>query len=200
MVKRASITRVSVLLALLAITLQCTNITRVVTDAPREKPKDGMSYDSCRKEIASERSKLKQAFMSNKITEDSVAKAYTEMLLNRIIPYWYGTAWDFNGYTSKPGEGTVACGYFVSTTLQHSGMNLNRYRMAQKSAMDGALMIEPKDSLEIDHSSRDAFIADFKRKAEDGLYMVGLSFHVGYLYKSGGMVRFIHSSYLARFA
>lgn len=198
MMKSAGILRLSAFVAAVYLGLGYATISnRKGGTVIEQKPVSGVSYDSCKKDIISVRSKLKQAYTGKYITEDSLARTYTELLLNKIIPYWYGTVWDFNGYTAKPGEGAVACGYFVSTTLQHSGMNLNRYKMAQKSAMDGALMLESRDSLEIIRSSRDAFVANFKNRAKDGLYMVGLSFHVGYLYKSGETVKFIHSSYLS---
>ncbi len=163
---------------------------------PPKTPKAGISYDSARNYAAYTRKGLKLARDKKQLTDDSLAKVYTSIMVQQIIPYWYGTAWDFNGYTAKPGEGTVACGYFVSTTLQHSGIKLNRYKMAQKSSMDGALMLEPKDSLMIKYSTRDEFLPVFRAKCRDGLYMVGLSFHVGFLYKTGKEVYFIHSSYL----
>ena len=53
-------------------------------------------------------------------------------LSKKIFPSWYGTAWDFNGYTEKPLNGEIACGYFVTTTLKHIGFNLNRYKIAQQ--------------------------------------------------------------------
>mgnify|MGYP000011628429 CR=1 FL=1 len=163
---------------------------------PPANPAGGISYDSCKSYAGKMRLSLKSSLQAKTINEDSVARAYTGLMINHIIPHWYGTAWDFNGYTAIPGKGTVACGYFVSTTLLHSGMKLNRYKMAQKSSMDGALMLEPKDSLFIKYSDRDEFLKVFGQKFRDGLYMVGLSFHVGYLYKSGKSVFFIHSSYL----
>jgi hypothetical protein len=160
-------------------------------------PVPGVSYDSCKKDIKLVKKNIKEAYDKKLVKEDSLAKLYTQIMLDRIIPYWYGTAWDFNGYTAIPRQGVVACGYFVSTTLQHSGIKLNRYKMAQKSSMDGALMLEPKDSLFIKYSSREEFLPVFQQRCKDGLYMVGLSFHVGFLYKSGQEVYFIHSSYLS---
>ena len=120
----------------------------------------------------------------------------TNLLLEGIIPYWYGTAWDFNGYTAKPKQGVIACGYFVSTTMLHAGFNLNRYKMAQKASMEEALCLEPKDSLFIRYTSRDKFVKEFSSNAKDGIYLVGLSFHVGYLYKSANDLFFIHSNYI----
>ena len=155
------------------------------------------TYDSCKNYVQKAQARLKPAYAGKRISLDSIGKVHTDLMVQHIFPHWYGTAWDFNGYTDKPGEGTVACGYFVSTTLKHSGIKLNRYKMAQKSSMDGALMLEPKDSLLIVRGTVKAFLPVFEKKCKDGLYMVGLSFHVGFLYKSGSDVYFIHSSYLA---
>jgi len=36
-------------------------------------------------------------------------------LVEEIFPAWSGTPWDFNGISQTPGEGEIACGYFVSS-------------------------------------------------------------------------------------
>ncbi len=162
----------------------------------KTKPDSSKTYLGVKAGIEVQRQQLKKAYDLHTVTRDSVAKVFTQNMVNKIFPYWYGTQWDFNGYTATPGEGVVACGYFVSTTLLHNGVKLNRYKMAQKSAMDGALMLEPKDSLYIKRCSRDAFLPLFKGSQKDGLYMVGLTNHVGFLYKQGAKVYFIHSSYV----
>ncbi len=155
-----------------------------------------VSYDSSKNYVSKVKSNLKRAFEQKTIDIDSVSRAMTNLLLEGIIPYWYGTAWDFNGYTAKPKQGVIACGYFVSTTMLHAGFNLNRYKMAQKASMEEALCLEPKDSLFIRYTSRDKFVKEFSSNAKDGIYLVGLSFHVGYLYKSANDLFFIHSNYI----
>lgn len=168
----------------------------LAVDGPSLKPDSLISYDSVQRSILTVKRKLNESYKAKRIGLDSVSKVFTQSLVQQIFPYWYGTEWDFNGYTAIPKQGKVACGYFVSTTLKHAGVNLNRYKMAQKAAMDGALMLEKRDSLFIRRNSRDSFVAEFNRKHKDGLYMVGLSFHVGYLFKSGNELYFIHSSYM----
>ncbi|MES2618940.1 MAG: hypothetical protein V4613_13770 [Bacteroidota bacterium] len=163
---------------------------------PKTTPTNAINYDSAKAVIKQQRIKLKAGLDKKTIRYDSVGRAFTDYLVNDIFPYWYGTTWDFNGYTAIPQQGAIACGYFVSTTLLHNGVKLNRYKMAQKSSMDGALMLEPKDSLYIKRSSRDIFLSEFKKTHKNGLYMVGLSNHVGYLYKQDNAVYFIHSSYV----
>ncbi|WMJ72126.1 hypothetical protein RCC89_02925 [Cytophagaceae bacterium ABcell3] len=60
---------------------------------------------------------LKEKYDSGRISEDSVGRVFSDYLVNKLIPYWYGTKWDFEGHTDVPGKGEIACGYFVSTTL-----------------------------------------------------------------------------------
>ncbi len=166
-----------------------------IHNMPKSKP-DTISYDKMKLNINEERKQLQILRAARKCTLDSAAEIFTQRLVNGIMPYWYGTAWDYNGYSDVPGQGQIACGYLVSTTLKHAGISVNRYRMAQKSAMDGALMLEPKSQLDIEYTNRDSFITRFLRKKKDGLYMLGLSNHVGYLYKSNQEAYFIHSTYL----
>lgn len=73
----------------------------------------------------------------------------TEKLLNTIVPHWYGTKWDYNGHTNIPGEGLIACGYFVSTTMKHVGFNLNRFRLAQAYSLQAVKVLEPETYLDL---------------------------------------------------
>lgn len=116
-------------------------------------------------------------------------------LTENIFPAWYGTPWDFNGTSNRPGEGKIACGYFVSTTLKHIGFNINRFKLAQQPSQRIISTFVNKDSMDI--SSRRS-LAHVKRKlitSGDGIYIVGLDTHVGYLVVKDTRITFIHSSY-----
>lgn len=126
---------------------------------------------------------------------DSTMKVFTDLLLNKIIPYWYGTKWDFNGYTAIPNQGTVACGYFVSNTLKDMGLNLNRYKLAQQNPKYEAKSIAV-DSNNISHF-RENNIAEKLKELKNGVYFVGLDNHVGYIYVNNTKSYFIHSNYIA---
>jgi len=124
---------------------------------------------------------------------------FTEKLLNDIIPYWYGTVWDFNGYTNTPNEGVVACGYFVSTTLKHMGLNINRYKLAQQAGLYEAKSLQPNGNLLVYHITKkqsfDDIMDKIKKQLKEGLYFVGLSNHVGYLYVKNNEIYFLNSDY-----
>lgn len=131
---------------------------------------------------------------------DSIQQVFTKQLVNHIIPHWYGTKWDFNGYTATPKVGKIACGYFVSTTLLHMGVNINRYRMAQQSALSEIKTIQKNKPLHYtqqdDTLGYQKLIKQLKQDLKEGIYMVGLDFHVGYLYKRKNALYFIHSNYM----
>jgi len=114
------------------------------------------------------------------------------LALKQLWPAWYGTSWDFNGYTHKPRDGQIACGYFVSTTLRDAGMILNRYDLAKlySHAICSNICGEVQE-----YSLLDDAVAYIRSQPED-IYIVGLDSHVGFLIKENEEVFFVHSNYL----
>lgn len=128
---------------------------------------------------------------------DSTSLVFTKLLLNNILPHWYGTPWEFEGHTSIPNQGEIACGYFVSTTLNHMGLNLNRYHLARKGPLNEAKSIAIDSNLVIVFNSEESTIKDsFFTSFADGLYFVGLDSHVGFLYVHNNHAFFLHSNYI----
>jgi len=164
----------------------------------------GNHYNKTKAEIEQLRGELNKRYKT--ITDstekeqflDSTKIVFTNELLSKIIPYWYGTKWSFEGYTAIPNEGTIACGYFVSTTLRDMGLNINRYRLAQQGPEEEAasIAIDRSQMIVLDTISVDSNIASFPQNLKQGLYMVGLDFHVGYLYLKDDQSYFIHSNYI----
>ena len=65
---------------------------------------------------------------------DKIERHLVEMLTDSIFPFWIGTKWGFYGTTQVPGKGKIACGYFVSTTLEHAGFDIERIKLAQQAS------------------------------------------------------------------
>lgn len=135
----------------------------------------------------------------NNYSDDSTKHSTTANLLytsltDSIFPSWYGTKWDFNGISNTPGKGEIACGYFVSTTLKHAGFNLNRYKLAQQGATAIIKAIAGKTSIKT-YSDPELLINTLKNK-KNGLYALGLDYHVGFLAVYNHQVYFIHSDYI----
>ncbi len=161
------------------------------------------SYRNGKIKVEQERLWLKKKFLLLKDHEakasflDSVSNVFTDLLLNNIVPYWYGTPWGFEGHTAVPNQGEIACGYFVSTTLNHIGLNLNRYDLAKQWPLNEAksLAIDTNFVLTF-NSEKEVIKSEFFSLFSDGLYFIGLDSHVGYLYIYKGQVFFIHSNYI----
>ena len=160
-------------------------------------------YNNTKTEILSKKYSLKTKYLSTKnhlekksIFEEA-RKVMTRSLTEQIIPFWMGTKWTFEGHTETPQEGSVACGYFVSTTLNHTGFKLNRFKLAQKNPQDEAKTIQPNAKIDfLQDITVDQLKNHFIKNKKDGLYFIGLDFHVGYILKEKDQVFFIHSNYI----
>jgi len=152
------------------------------------------SYTSLKLEIG----RLKSSLNRQSLLEDSISSLFTHLLADKIIPHWLGTPWSFEGHTSIPGEGEIACGYFVSTTLKDVGFNLNRYTFAQHLPIHEAKTLAlGKPLLEINSNSTNERIAILSDTLKEGIYFIGFDqSHVGYIQKKGGELFVIHSNYI----
>lgn len=153
-------------------------------EAPAPDPKDYPAMLEC---VQNVRGTLKDS------TWQIASKEWTSLMADSIFPFWYGTEWDFNGTTNAPGSGYIACGYFVSTTLKHSGIELNRYKLAQKAASDIVQQTCLKSSAKW-HNSLD-HLETYLEEHGEGLYVLGLDYHVGFVLRENGKNYFIHSDY-----
>lgn len=110
-----------------------------------------------------------------------------------LFPYWYDTDWDFNGTTEVPGKGSIACGYFVTTVLRDAGANINRVKLACCASEEMIrTLVQEKHIQRFSNIPIEDFVKAVK-KSGDGLYVVGLDNHTGFIVCSEGEVRFIHS-------
>jgi hypothetical protein len=157
------------------------------------------NYSSTKQKVENERLALKTKYndSTNKVqTLEEARKLVTEYLYQDIFNHWYTTKWSFEGHTETPKQGTIACGYFVSTTLRDVGFNLNRYKLAQKSPEDESKVIACGTSIEKLQNVSKQELKKYFLKQIDGIYFIGLDFHVGYIYKNNQEVYFIHSNYI----
>jgi len=152
------------------------------------------AYASIKLEIAN----LKLRYRTLPISSDSLSKLFTSLLVDKLIPHWLTTPWSFEGHTSIPGEGTIACGYFISTTLSHMSFNLNRYKMAQQLPLNEAKTLNlGKPLLEINNPSTADRIEILRGTLQEGIYFIGFDqSHVSYIQKKGDQVFVIHSNYI----
>ena len=160
------------------------------------------NYPKLKNSIETHRKQLKSRYQeaSEVTTRQTILTEAQEYLhtifTDSIIPQWYGTPWDFNGYSEVPREGEIACGYFVSTTLRDVGMRLNRYRLAQQAAAYIVKSLCPEGR---SHWFRRKSVPEFVESLKalgPGVYVIGLDFHTGFIHYDGKEVYFLHSSYI----
>jgi len=135
---------------------------------------------------------------ADSLAKDSLitsARAFLfQEITSKIFPRWYGTQWDFNGITRVPKEGYIACGYFITTVMEAVGFSIPRYKWAQLGAEDIIVKISPQ-TLKRFRNRPLSEVEQYLLKKGDGLYVVGLDNHVGFLVVKGKTVRFVHSNY-----
>jgi hypothetical protein len=123
-------------------------------------------------------------------------KYLTGIIVDSLIPCWYGTPWDFNGTTEIPGSGKIACGYFVTTVLRDAGLPVQRIKMAQCASEEMIKALCRRETISrYSQAPVNDFIAGIKNSGK-GIYITGLDNHTGFIYYDGIEVYFIHASYI----
>lgn len=160
---------------------------RSVTDTTK-------TYVETKKAIIERKRLLKNAT----VTKDSLAIAFKQALVHEIFPFWEGTVWSFEGHTSVPKKGEIACGYFVSTTLKHIGVNVNRYKLAQQSPINEAKSLALNSKvINVEEGSLEENILKIKESIPEGIHFIGFDqSHVGYILKEKDELYIIHSNYM----
>ena len=130
----------------------------------------------------------------------SVASEARDFLLSAItdelLPAWAGTPWAMNGTATEPGTEPIACGYFVATVLRDAGVHLHRVRFGQAAALRiQTAMSPPQREVHRFFSIPPESLARKIAELGDGLYIIGLNVHVGFVVVRDGDVRLVHSSY-----
>jgi hypothetical protein len=119
-----------------------------------------------------------------------------ESIAGEIIPAWLGTSWDFYGTTETPREGTIACGYLVTTVLRDAGFRIERVRLAQQPSERIVKTFAPESKILRFHDAEPRAVVDeVSSKEGDGLYVIGFDYHVGLLVIESGAGRLCHAAW-----
>lgn len=133
-----------------------------------------------------------------------------DAMIEEIFPRWMGMPWTMAVIRDglKPdarvpweeGKG-VSCSFFVTSTLENAGL-----RLAGRRVFAGAVALPVQRSLSPRkkdmrrwHGIGPEKLKQRMLKWGEGLYIVGLNCHIGYIVVREGDVRFVHSSYTEPF-
>ncbi len=160
------------------------------------------AYDSHRQELEQRRCELARRLASagNAAARAEVLasarEVLTKALRDDIVSAWIGTPWDFYGTSEQPGRGAIACGYFVTTVLRDAGFRLQRASLAQQAAENIIRSLVPAGSIWRFSDPPLSRVLDLVDMRGDGVFVVGLDYHVGLLLRRAGVTEFCHSSVL----
>lgn len=129
-----------------------------------------------------------------------------DQVINNITPAWLGMPWTMAIIKDglKPnaripyekGKG-VSCSWFVVSLLENAGLNLGN-----PSGFAGTIAVHLQRSLSPEKKDFKRIFNASPRQLEkrmmkwgDGLYIIGLNCHIGFVHVQGQKVTFIHSNY-----
>lgn len=155
-------------------------------------------YTNLLTDLKSEKESLAEDYAEGNATEkkavlEKARVAFKNSIEEELFPYWYGTKWAFHGTSQVPGQGKIACGYFVTTILRDAGCQIDRSGLAQAPSEEMIKTLTSESHIKR-YSGTDIkpFVKSVKESG-DGLYVVGLDTHTGFLSCDHGEVTFIHS-------
>jgi hypothetical protein len=168
---------------------------------------DADAYESALARIEARRVALGQRLAA---ADDGAARAEVRAAARAVVlaamrdvvfPAWLGVPWGL-GPNSTPlrphAAGTeIACGYFVSSALENVGLRLGtRFTYAQAPALQAQRSLAPdKEDLHRFFSIPGDALARRIAALGEGIYIIGLNNHIGFVDVRGGEVRVVHASY-----
>lgn len=117
---------------------------------------------------------------------------FFRLINNDIFSYWEGTPWNFYGTTRIPKSGNIACGYFVTTTLEDIGLKIDRIKLAECRSGDMIKVLCTDIHTFKKTENLEAFL---KSQPKNSVFIIGLDFHTGYIVKDSANSYFMHSYY-----
>jgi len=128
-------------------------------------------------------------------------------IIDDIVPAWHGMPWTMAvildglkpdaAYPFEPGKG-ISCSWFVVSVLENLG-----FKFKSKRKFAGSIAIELQRSLAANKKEIHRYFGHSPTKLKkkliglgDGIYIIGLNCHIGFVTVDRGKVLFHHSSYV----
>jgi hypothetical protein len=169
-------------------------------------PFDRGAYEAYLDRLALQRAELANRYQraparDRRAIRDEARQVVTTAIRDHIFPAWLGTPWGL-GPTStairphEPGK-VVGCSYFVTAVLLNAGLRLasrGGFAVAPSELIQRALTPAKRDLHRLFRVEGEALRRRIAALG-DGIYMVGLNIHTGFLVVNGAEVRVVHASY-----
>jgi hypothetical protein len=157
------------------------------------------SYTELKDDISEKRKQFAVKYSSVTLTvQVEISDYWINAISNEIYSKWQNTPWDFNGIATEPQQGTIACGYFVTTILRDMDLRLNRIKLSTCASSEMMKSLTPQQKIKnLSYLSYSDF-NDAVKAFGKGVYIIGLDFHTGFIVNDGTENLFIHSNYIGR--
>jgi hypothetical protein len=165
------------------------------------------AYEATLQAIEAERQRLAQLYARadeahERASIRAEARAFVRAaIVGDIFPAWLGMSWGLGANSTAnrphaPGM-TVACGYFVSSVLENAGLRVQtRFSYAQAPALTVQRTLAPAaGEVHRFFSVPGETLAAGITKLGAGLYIIGLSNHIGFVVVDDAGVHLVHASY-----
>ena len=179
-------------------------------DAPAvraDESLDPAGYEAALDALEGKRTALHQRFItSNSPTDRAAIRRHARAVVlgaitDTILPAWMGTPWGLGPNSTairphQPGK-VVGCSYFVTGVLMNAGLRLKsraHFAQAPSVLMQQSLTPERRDLHRFPGMPFDVLTRRLLALG-DGVYIVGLNIHTGFLVIKSGAVHVVHASY-----
>jgi len=167
----------------------------------RKDSQDTISYDELKQDIEKRRKlfsikyeQLNTTFKKEFLEE--INNYWVNSISNDLYNEWENTPWDFNGTTSEPQKGNIACGFFVATILQDMDLKVNRRKLSVCTSSQMMKSLTPQQKpRNLSYLSYPEFNNKLKEYGK-GVYITGLDYHTGFIVNDGTEIWFIHANYI----
>jgi hypothetical protein len=159
------------------------------------------SYAETKARIVSQKQQLsRKYFAAGDHEKQKLRKQITAFwitgLSEDLYGYWKNTPWSFNGTTQTPQDGSIACGYLVTTMLVDMDLKINRVKLAICPSSEMMKSLVPHQRIKnLSGLSYNEFADSLKGRAK-GVYIIGLDYHTGFIIIDDNRQWFLHSNYI----
>lgn len=168
-------------------------------------------YENTRGWIRAERDRLAGSEKIEGANEDrviAVSELWLRVASDKIFPAWYGTPWDFHGTAGSPSPGLpgsflfrndlerkIACGHFVGSVMEDLGFDVDRKAVGRQAAGDiiHTFVADPDLIRSFQGSSKNRMFDEIEEMGQ-GLFIVGLDSHTGFIVSDDLGLHFVHAS------
>lgn len=158
------------------------------------------SYEKIQEEIKNKQQEFGEQYSQATNEEKKlIITDAREYLFNKMVDdvfeEWYGTQWSMNGTTRVPKEGTIACGYFVTTVLEDVGFKVPRVTWSVIPSENMIREMTQKENFKRFSSKSAGFMEEYIKEQGEGLYATGLDCHTGFIVNREETAWFVHADY-----